>query len=609
MSADAAGTAATAPHDPPARSAVDQVVGKPTIVGVPAQDQSTDVAKAFNYQYSIASAWWQQWYRWFHARSSGGATPGPHFEPLSAVPAHAQQHTQQPDTARSSLDEVSVRASPAPAPAQDSANAARPAAKPTAGADGDGEQASVAKRQRSAPAAMAAGVAAGHAVAAQGVATSLHMGTPVAASSSMRPGGSTPYMQYMPQSVQGWHHGMPVMYVPWGGSGAARTPGPSAADLLRGTANGANAGAHTVDGSKRRRHSMSAARAMAAPAQRSLDGSAGAARRPGVLRCSAEVARHRGTPPRPPRSNSLPPLPPLSHHGPPSRRASPDPLMQQLQDTRDEDDDVVGMDLDAPDAPAATAAGGGKVGCQRCGSAVLSGDDGMSPAEPEPPAQGGGDRAIALGVPSDDVEDDALHDILMQAAQVVGVHDDDAQMLGMPTSLRLFGEAADAAAAPELAAKPEAAEAAMECGALATVPPVLGHPVPEPHDEPAAAGQAAAAAPGTEHARCVVTCAGADAGRSVAGNAAGTAAHATCTDAPAATSAADAGVTAPAKQSPSLVAMAADKPNVAGGHGSSCKEQASMEDSAAEMPTQVAAVNSGRPVRGTRKRLVTAAKV
>ena len=66
-----------------------QVVGTPTIVGVPAQDKNhQDVHKAFNYQYSVASAWWQQWYQWY-ARNHAGA---PAFEPLGAIPPSHVRH-------------------------------------------------------------------------------------------------------------------------------------------------------------------------------------------------------------------------------------------------------------------------------------------------------------------------------------------------------------------------------------------------------------------------------------------------------------------------------------------------------------------------------------
>jgi hypothetical protein len=89
---DAAGDAVAAGKQPaqatPAAgaanaSAPEPVLGTPTIVGIPAQDSKhQDVRSAFNYQHSVASAWWQQWYQWY-ARNHGGAAS---FAPLQAIP-------------------------------------------------------------------------------------------------------------------------------------------------------------------------------------------------------------------------------------------------------------------------------------------------------------------------------------------------------------------------------------------------------------------------------------------------------------------------------------------------------------------------------------------
>lgn len=65
----------------------EQVTGTPTMVGVPVHGKGQDVHRAFSYQYSVASAWWQQWYQWY-ARNYTGAP----FEPLGAVPPAAMQH-------------------------------------------------------------------------------------------------------------------------------------------------------------------------------------------------------------------------------------------------------------------------------------------------------------------------------------------------------------------------------------------------------------------------------------------------------------------------------------------------------------------------------------
>jgi hypothetical protein len=64
----------------------DQVTGTPTMVGVPSHGKGQDLRRAFSYQYSVASAWWQQWYQWYARNYTG--TP---FEPLAAVPMPVQQ--------------------------------------------------------------------------------------------------------------------------------------------------------------------------------------------------------------------------------------------------------------------------------------------------------------------------------------------------------------------------------------------------------------------------------------------------------------------------------------------------------------------------------------
>ena len=65
----------------------EQVTGTPTMVGVPVHGKGLDVHRAFSYQYSVASAWWQQWYQWY-ARNYTGSP----FEPLGAVPPAAVLH-------------------------------------------------------------------------------------------------------------------------------------------------------------------------------------------------------------------------------------------------------------------------------------------------------------------------------------------------------------------------------------------------------------------------------------------------------------------------------------------------------------------------------------
>ena len=75
----------SASADAQGASVPEHVMGTPTIVGVPAQcnNKHQDVRGAFNYQYSVASAWWQQWYQWYARHHSASET----FQPLGAVPA------------------------------------------------------------------------------------------------------------------------------------------------------------------------------------------------------------------------------------------------------------------------------------------------------------------------------------------------------------------------------------------------------------------------------------------------------------------------------------------------------------------------------------------
>jgi hypothetical protein len=72
-------------------SVPDQVTGTPTIIGVPSYGKAQDLRRAFSYQYSVASAWWQQWYQWYARNYTG--TP---FEPLAAVPVPVQQGALAP---------------------------------------------------------------------------------------------------------------------------------------------------------------------------------------------------------------------------------------------------------------------------------------------------------------------------------------------------------------------------------------------------------------------------------------------------------------------------------------------------------------------------------
>jgi hypothetical protein len=91
-------------------AAPDEVIGTPTMVGMPVQGKGQDVHTAFNYQHSVASAWWQQWYQWYAKNYTGVC-----FQPLGAVPASSVMHP-----AGSSVTE------PLPSDASDGAPVATP---------------------------------------------------------------------------------------------------------------------------------------------------------------------------------------------------------------------------------------------------------------------------------------------------------------------------------------------------------------------------------------------------------------------------------------------------------------------------------------------------
>jgi hypothetical protein len=57
-------TSAAAPMDEGADDS-QHVMGIPSMVGVPVHSKDEDARKAFHYQYSVASAWWQRWYQWY----------------------------------------------------------------------------------------------------------------------------------------------------------------------------------------------------------------------------------------------------------------------------------------------------------------------------------------------------------------------------------------------------------------------------------------------------------------------------------------------------------------------------------------------------------------
>ena len=45
------------------------VIGVPSMVGVPVPSKVQDARRAFHYQYSVASAWWQRWHQWCEPRT------------------------------------------------------------------------------------------------------------------------------------------------------------------------------------------------------------------------------------------------------------------------------------------------------------------------------------------------------------------------------------------------------------------------------------------------------------------------------------------------------------------------------------------------------------
>eukprot|EP00892_Ulva_mutabilis_P010560 jgi/Ulvmu1/7877/UM004_0108.1 len=63
------------------------VVGVPTMVGVPNHGKDQDARKAFQYQYSVATAWWQRWYQWYARAQPPGMQPWT----MAPTPSTAQQ--------------------------------------------------------------------------------------------------------------------------------------------------------------------------------------------------------------------------------------------------------------------------------------------------------------------------------------------------------------------------------------------------------------------------------------------------------------------------------------------------------------------------------------
>jgi hypothetical protein len=77
-----------------------QVVGTPTHVGVPVHGKGQDVRSAFNYQYSIATAWWQQWYQWYAQHHTGTTQPVVMTPPLTAPPSSMAMAAQDSASSR-----------------------------------------------------------------------------------------------------------------------------------------------------------------------------------------------------------------------------------------------------------------------------------------------------------------------------------------------------------------------------------------------------------------------------------------------------------------------------------------------------------------------------
>ena len=66
-----AGTSTQFPRNTSAAEPMDEcaddaqpVMGVPSMAGVPVHSKDQDARRAFHYQYSVASAWWQRWYQW-----------------------------------------------------------------------------------------------------------------------------------------------------------------------------------------------------------------------------------------------------------------------------------------------------------------------------------------------------------------------------------------------------------------------------------------------------------------------------------------------------------------------------------------------------------------
>lgn len=92
-------------------------VGVPTMVGVPVHGKNQDARKAFQYQYSVATAWWQRWYQWYSRTQPPGSVPWSMVPPHSSgqqTSATATPQAQPPSTmlqSQTSADDTACKPS------------------------------------------------------------------------------------------------------------------------------------------------------------------------------------------------------------------------------------------------------------------------------------------------------------------------------------------------------------------------------------------------------------------------------------------------------------------------------------------------------------------
>lgn len=92
-----------------------EVLGTPTIVGVPVHGNSRDLRESYNYQYTVATSWWQQWYQWYargHIAPNSTHTPSALGQPpVASQPAPPAVAAAPPPPQPQIKDEASARSS------------------------------------------------------------------------------------------------------------------------------------------------------------------------------------------------------------------------------------------------------------------------------------------------------------------------------------------------------------------------------------------------------------------------------------------------------------------------------------------------------------------